>query len=258
MTYTLKPVKSEVEMLQDVLAFAQKNHLKFEEKDKSYIIMIYDSFQINLRKNSSDFHVFWEIFVEEDYKKAIDFYSKNFNENPKTILDIGANIGCASLYFRNFFPESQIISIEAEEENYLNLATNIQVNKTSKIEILHNAFWVNNEDISIEKSFRDGRDWAFSARENDNISQSKVKGITLENIIEKYNLSQIDILKIDIEGGEKWIFEDKTTLDLIQKQVNFLVMEVHQEVVSLDTIKSILENINFKVVTEGSLIFAYS
>ena len=38
---------------------------------------------------------------------------------PKIIVDLGANIGIASIYFAHQFPDSEIFAFEPEEENFL-------------------------------------------------------------------------------------------------------------------------------------------
>lgn len=47
--------------------------------------------------------------------------------------------------------------------------------------------------------------------------------ITIDKIIELYNIDKIDILKIDIEGSEKEVFEESEWLD----KVNILIIELH-------------------------------
>ena len=56
-----------------------------------------------------------------------------------------------------------------------------------------------------------------------------VKAMTLGKIIADYQLSKIDILKIDIEGAEKEVFED--TSSWIGK-VGALIIELHEHVKS--------------------------
>src|SRR5262245_33873931 len=65
-------------------------------------------FPFYLRVPSSDVPTFEQIFIRQDY----DFDVKR---PPKTIVDAGTNIGLASLYFSNKFPNTNIIAIEPEE-----------------------------------------------------------------------------------------------------------------------------------------------
>ena len=53
---------------------------------------------------------------------------------------------------------------------------------------------------------------------------NKIQAITVDKIIKDYKLKQIDILKIDIEGAEKEIFEDTSKWIL---KVNCIMAELH-------------------------------
>jgi len=49
--------------------------------------------------------------IREEYKVFMPI------DSPKTILDAGANIGTASRFFSNQFPDAKIIAIEPDSEN---------------------------------------------------------------------------------------------------------------------------------------------
>lgn len=61
---------------------------------------------------------------------------KNIKE-PKTILDIGGNLGVFSIFARNLFPNARIISIEAVYDTYISLKENT---KNHNIEVYNMAF----------------------------------------------------------------------------------------------------------------------
>ncbi|TAE69399.1 MAG: FkbM family methyltransferase [Bacteroidetes bacterium] len=263
MTFELPDVKTNEEALSEVLIFSKNNNYTIETNEND--VVLYNptnNLKLLLRKNTSDFHVFTEIFIKKDYQSLIENYQKYSNNiNPKVIIDIGANIGCASLYFKQNYPEATMVCIEAEKNNFLSLKHNIELNNSvdsyKNIYLQHNAFWITEEDLMIEENFRDGRDWAFAARPNAQKSTQTIKGLTIQNILEKYNFSKIDILKIDIEGGEKWILEDELTMNIIQKNVNTLFIEVHEEVITMKKTAEILANFGFKTLTNDALIFGY-
>jgi len=61
--------------------------------------------KILLRSNTSDVNVFAEMFLFRDY-------NYNLPISPKTIIDAGANVGYASLWFHHKYPSAHIIAIE--------------------------------------------------------------------------------------------------------------------------------------------------
>lgn len=256
--FELPPIKSDEEMLMEVLDFGHQNNFRITEHNSNVILQSKTStFNIKLRKNTSDFHVFGEVFIKNDYLPLIQKYQEYYKGiEPKYIIDVGANIGCATLYFKEHFKNATIIAIEAEKYNYQTLEENIASNSQDNIFLHHNAFWINEDVLMIEENFRDGRDWAFATRPIAEKSSQNVKGLTLNNILQKYHIEHIDILKIDIEGGEKWILEDKDTMHIIQHHVKMLLVEIHQEVIDMNTASNIIKNLGFNIKIENTLIFA--
>jgi hypothetical protein len=74
-----------------------------------------------LRRNTSDKHVFRQIFITKDYNIPLKI-------KPKLIVDAGANVGYSSLWFSRKYPKSKIIAIEPEDSNYEVLIKNTDSN----------------------------------------------------------------------------------------------------------------------------------
>lgn len=272
MAFQLNAVKSDADAQQDVTDFAKNNDYElFVARERTMIEMIEPFCQMMLRHNTSDFHVFTEVFIKNDYAILTQQYFGD--EQPNFIIDVGANIGCATLYLRRFFPDAKYIAIEASKSNFEALERNISLNRCENIKAINKAFWVNNDMLELGSDFRDGREWAFSTRplqeqleknqqnnseKNTTIANDKalVQGITLAQILTDNQISEVDILKIDIEGGEKWILEDKATMQLIKEKVKILLMEVHEDVILMETAQNIMKENGFNFVVEGAIIFA--
>ena len=67
--------------------------------------------------------------------------------------------------------------------------------------------------------------WDFTVEEVDYKDENTIPAISIKDIMIKYELEQIDILKIDIEGAEKELFEDN--YDYWLKKTRVLVIELH-------------------------------
>ena len=156
---------------------------------------------IQLRKDQSDPFIFEQIFCEQQY---------NFNHpapnEVKWIIDAGANIGLAAIYFSAKFPNAQIISIEPNKENFELLKLNTINYKN--IHCLHAALWYRNEKLDI--SNKDELSAGFMIEPNIDASKDLIQAITINQIIEEYKLNEISILKLDIEGSEKEIFHNNS------------------------------------------------
>lgn len=181
-------------------------------------------FPIFLRVPSSDIPTYEQVFINEDYDFLVE-------TPPKVIVDAGANIGLASVYFANKYPGAMILAIEPGKDNFELLKRNVELYRN--IIPIHSALWSKNETLQLVDPGLGH--WGFMTEEI-NISgkplgtfSHTVKAMTLGKIIAEYQLDKIDILKIDIEGAEKEVFED--TSSWIAK-VEALIIELHEDMKS--------------------------
>jgi FkbM family methyltransferase len=154
---------------------------------------------VYLRLRTTDVSVFRQVLVTKEYDSP-------FFSTPKTIIDAGANIGLTSVFYANKYPGARIIAIEPESSNFRMLQRNTAA--YSNVTALQAALWKENCEISLvdPSSRKDG----FRTVENDNFaskSDGRVRAMTLDRIMADFNIERIDILKLDIEGSEKEVFE---------------------------------------------------
>ncbi len=190
---------------------------RFSKKVKNYTLAREnDKPSVMLRMPSSDVWVYKQIFIDEEYKFTTI-------KKPKIIIDAGANIGFASIYFSDLFPEAKIIALEPERNNFSLLKENVKDYKN--IFPLEAALWSENKKIDLCDSGHGN--WGFMTYDkNEDIKtrEHEVNAITVDRIMEMFNLDSIDILKIDIEGAEKEVFTDTSKwID----QVDTLIVELH-------------------------------
>ena len=157
------------------------------------------TYPISLRKATSDPLIFSQVFGHLEYEIHLSFI-------PRVILDLGANIGLASVYFANKYPSSKIIAVEPEESNFSLLLDNTKNYKN--IVPLQNAV-SDQSNKHVEIVNKGYGNWGFMTqlKEESEDSKSVVKTITIKETVDTYNLASIDILKVDIEGAEKELFE---------------------------------------------------
>lgn len=148
-----------------------------------------------MRAKTSDILNAEEIFINEDYNLDIIF-------EVNTIIDAGANVGFASIYFTSRFPKSNILAIEPEKSNFKILRKNIRPYKN--IKALNLGIWNKKTNLIISNKTK-AENWGFMVEETDK-SKYDTKAITINDCMNLMNWTAIDILKIDIEGSEKKFF----------------------------------------------------
>ncbi len=209
------------------------------------------NYSISLRRNSSDVLVFDQVLLEKEYQVVVDLLKEN-NMRCDTIVDAGANIGLTSLYLKSIFPKSEIYAIEPNKENFKILVKNIEDNQIENSRLSDKAIW-NKETKLIPVTFRDGLDWSFSLEESngEETSNEYFETTTIPTILRETGWQTIDLLKIDIEGGEAKLFEDPEEVKQWLSKVQAIVIEIHDELGVRPKILSILETSGFSLFDHG-------
>jgi FkbM family methyltransferase len=154
------------------------------------------------------------------------FYSTGFRirdtaAHPvKTIVDAGANIGDETLRFRHFHPQATIVAIEPDAGNYEFLVKNVGADPL--IHALHSGLW------SRECRLRVIPGASAQASRVEEVEDLKAAGdieaVSIPFIMDRFTLSEIDILKMDIEGAEYEVFSSPDVAGWIGR-VKVLIFE---------------------------------
>jgi len=200
---------------------------------------------IFLRNNTSDIIAFNQVIFKQEY----EIIKYKIHYQPETIIDCGANIGLTSIFFATLYPNAKIIAVEPEIENFHLLLKN--THSYPNIICLNSGIWNRNTNLEVINS--DLGNWAFTVNEVNYDGPNTIKAITIDSIMENYNLSKIDLLKLDIEGTEKEIFEHN--YDLWLSRTKFIIAELHDNLKEncSKTFFKALANYSYKLYNNGEL-----
>ena len=144
------------------------------------------------------------------------------NIDAEVIVDLGANVGAASVFFAMNYPNSQIFSFEPTLMNFSLLRRNM--------ESFHNVKIFNkgaHASDRVEKIFLDnqkgGRNSIYQSWTKSK-HYEKVELVNIANFLEIQNIKKIDILKIDTEGCEVPIIK---TLSNYYESLSVIYLEYH-------------------------------
>ncbi len=179
---------------------------------------------IRLRLLSSDVPTYKQVFLDQEYDFLVE-------TDPKVIIDAGANIGLASLYFADKYPEAKIIAVEPEQNNFELLTENVA--PYPNIIPVQAALWHRNEEINLVDPGL-GK-WGFmteTKESSENLAENlaahpchTVTAMTVDRIMQDHDLSRIDVLKVDIEGAEREVFSDTSSW---LGKVDSIIVELHE------------------------------
>lgn len=164
-----------------------------------------------------------------------------------TIVDFGANVGMFSLYAAD--SAEQIYAIEPTPRTF-NMLSKL-TKDVPNINRLEAALSFSDDPVT------------FFINENPTVNSlldrhgqpTTVQGITMESFFNKYNLTNVDFAKCDIEGSENDVLTE-ALLDPVRDIVKFWFIEVHQTDVkqqpwpgnlgaNRDRIESIMRNMGY-------------
>ena len=160
--------------------------------------------------------VYKDIFVEECYS--------GWGEGPyREIVDLGGNLGLATLYFLKRYPGARITTVEANPHTVERLQRNLASFANVSIEPVAVAaepgeldLWIDHDSASLLNASITGRDrWT-----DHKFSSVKVKAVTLDEILP----TQVDLMKVDIEGAEYDVLKSECVTGARIKRI---VLEAH-------------------------------
>ncbi|MDJ0736971.1 MAG: FkbM family methyltransferase [Nostocaceae cyanobacterium] len=165
-----------------------------------------------------------ELWFENCYfPKFFDYPQKN-----DVVVDIGANIGLFTIQVSQNSPDCRIAAFEPFPENFNCLSNNI-INFGLKNSTVHQYAVSNNyrQDVIVTNGSRSLDNHLRKQSENNSLQSNNisVNVIPLEGIFDILKSPEISLMKIDIEGAERDIFESVNEKTL--KCIHSLAIEYH-------------------------------
>lgn len=185
---------------------------------------------LNLRigPGGGDWIVLRGVWVYQDYFHPVVTQCR-------TILDVGANIGMAAVWFKGVNPEAEMACVEADPRNIPLLRKNLADNGIDA-KVFEYAVASNNG----KARFGVGLDTGCSSLENAGLHNHsefvEVETRRLPEILDNLGWAEVDLLKMDIEGLERDLLADS---DDWLHRVKYIVLEIHQNT-SIEEIASLL------------------
>jgi FkbM family methyltransferase len=192
---------------------------------------------------SSDPLVFDQIFVNADLADLICRVP-----DARTIVDLGANVGYASIVFLNAFPDAFVLAVEPDPRNAVICACNLGP-YGSRVRLVEAAAWSRCCGLMLVRgAFRDGKEWSTQVRPAQPGEEADVKALDMPTLLQMCPGPVIDILKIDIEGAESTLFGEDAESWL--KCVRNLCVEIHS-IEAASIIEEALRRFRFESLQSG-------
>jgi len=161
--------------------------------------------------------------VSGEYESRETALIMQITKNCRSIVDVGANVGYYSVNIPLMSPSvTRVYAFEPLAEAYEQLCRNIQLNKIDHVVRHFNVAVSNNEtsmELFVPKVF--GSSATSSVELHPEVANSKVvvDSITLDKLFKNQIIENCDFLKIDVEGGEKFVLEGASELLSVERPV---------------------------------------
>ncbi len=203
-----------------------------DESSRKYNVkMSGRKFDLLIRTYKGDISIFNEIFWKKTYS-----IPSNYLKNPHTIIDLGAHVGFTSVFYSLQYPDSKVYSVEASKKNFNILKENVKT--FENITAINKVIYPSDGQILFDDS---GVSYNTKISSKGDLMES----ISMNTLMNTYNIEKIDLIKIDIEGAEKELLKSNNSWLEITDNI---IIELHLPY-DIDELKSDLGNFDFKIIT---------
>jgi FkbM family methyltransferase len=183
--------------------------------------------KVSYRPGTSDAWLIYSILLKSG-KKSEYFPPPEFGmayDSVSTVLDIGANVGIASLYFSHIFPNAVIHAFEPSPDNFMVLEKNTIENP--RIKPYQFALGDTDGQLDLYECASPTNYGGMSVFDED-VNKGSSVSVPVKNsksALHELGLDSVDVIKIDTEGAE---WEILTSMDLdVLKKVKLIMGELH-------------------------------
>ncbi len=141
---------------------------------------------------------------------------------PRTIIDLGANVGYTLAHFAHLYPEARIVGLELDAGNHA-LALANTAPWRDRVTVLHAAIW--SSDGYVTFGGQDENEFHVVGAADDDDSR-RVRSLTMQTLMNEVGFRSVDYVKMDIEGGETELIlkSDASWMD----KVAVMKIELHE------------------------------
>jgi FkbM family methyltransferase len=180
---------------------------------------------VHYRAGTSDAALIYNILLKRGRKGEYSLPSNVRLDDVRVVLDIGANIGVAALYFARAFPHAVVHAFEPEPGN----CAVLQANAQSIARIRPHAFALGAQDGEITLFDSDDKtNFGGYSTHGMGVDPTRSKTVPVRHAagaLSQLGIGRVDIIKIDTEGSEWEILTAMGRATL--KDVRVILGELH-------------------------------
>jgi FkbM family methyltransferase len=185
------------------------------------------------RPGTTDLLVLEQVFLDGEYRvEPIAPASIEY------IVDLGSNIGVTAMFWAQRYPNARMVLVEPDPDNFKLLQRNTAA-FADRCVLIRAAV---SDQRGETRFFRSDREYGHSIlKGDDSVSEIVVKTLTVSDVVNQAGFPRVDLLKMDIEGGEqivmptiaKWKFAPRYLIAELHPPYDFAAFAEHCRSVGL-------------------------
>jgi len=163
------------------------------------------------------------------YEKQLVDYSLQFIKPGTNVIDIGAHSGSWTLFLAK--KANKVYSFEAQRMKYYQLCGNIAINELNNVYAYNTGLGSPSQRGTTEEMMLYGIDYGSSSMTPSAIKNFKEKNVPIKDIekikikcLDDYQLDNVSLIKIDVEGFELNVLKGST--NLLEKCKPIIIIEI--------------------------------
>lgn len=173
---------------------------------------------------------------------ATNLLKRDVLKKCRYIVDIGSNIGYyAVLEAKLVGPQGRVLAIEPEAHNYELLKINLTTNNFLNVDVVQCAISDENGKSKLYITEAVNTHSLLRPHRGSAVAVIDVNIRTLDSLVQDFNFSRIDFIRMDIEGGE--IKAVKGMYQTLKQYKPCILMELHCDAVGTESIINMLKTL---------------
>ncbi len=205
------------------------------QRDRERNVNLRGGVKLTYRLNRGDIQSLREIWYDQIYRLP-------FRARVETVVDLGANIGFTSVYLAKRYGARRVVAVEPDASNAGLARRNLEQNA------------IDGDVVEAAIGPADGTA-RFTAGADSNLGRVGAEGravamISMNTLCERHGLERIDVLKMDIEGGEQQLLSGQTGW---LSRVRSMIAEFHPDVVDYAGCVARIQDAGLRWIEPGSV-----
>jgi FkbM family methyltransferase len=175
-----------------------------------------------LRMPVTFFDYYWLLEMYEEIFLRKQYLFESETEEP-VVVDVGSNIGLATLFFKRLFPRAKVVAFEPDPQTYELLKRNVSDNRLERVETRQQAVCDGEGSVYL---YRDqatpGSPQMTTRKERGGQAREQVSATRLSKHIDE----PVDFLKLDVEGAERAVINDLERANKLER-IRRIAIEYH-------------------------------